>query len=220
MIEEIHAYLNWSKNLESVFYKEIKELLNSAKTKINEKIERYIREKEIIDQAEGIPKKEDKSPKSIQSFIRHFNIQSDKLKWENLTITFIDQERIKVSAAKHMRIYHFSELGFKYKKIIIKEPDTIWITFKILAKLLPKFDNGIQLINTNIEKFKKNISVLRKRLNVFIGLNDDPFYPYYRKEKKDGRPELVQGYKPKFRLLYKCTDKNELNEEYDINIGE
>jgi hypothetical protein len=96
---------------------------------------------------------------------------------QDIEMTFIDDEIIKIKVRDISRVYNFAELGFKNRRN--GRPNRIWDVFRELA------DNGGWLSITRnslprgtSKSLNTALSSLRRLLNAFMGLEGDPFLPY------------------------------------------
>ncbi|MDD5530571.1 MAG: HEAT repeat domain-containing protein [bacterium] len=131
-------------------------------------------------------------------------------KWEDVTIQFISDESIKISANEVSKEFHYTEIGFKdNRKGIV--PDSQWKVLQYLAKCggtiswnfedakeyggynytIPK-DEIPKPTNLKERKaFPKRIERLRKKLKTIMQLDGDPFENYIK----------VKSYKSKFTII-------------------
>jgi len=113
------------------------------------------------------------------------------LRWEEITIIFTSNEAVRIKARQISKIYTFAELGFKDGRKG-DTPDSRWRIFKEgfarhEGEISYQTDDVTQNTRDNLKAVVKDI---RKRLKVFMDLDDDPFYPYRKR----------QAYKTKFSL--------------------
>lgn len=112
------------------------------------------------------------------------------LSWGDVSIRFLDEESVEIRAGgKPLGAKRFSVLGFENKKT--KRPNTLWITLLALGRKDGELSWNTKDHSGGITfEEKKNISLLRKRLNNLFEIFDDPFYPY----------EKEKAYKAKFAI--------------------
>lgn len=107
-------------------------------------------------------------------------------KWEEVTITFISNESIRIKAGKVSKKFHFSEIGFGDRRSADK-PNKIWEYFHALAQLSGELswddplDLGGRPVDINRDVAQKRLSILRKTLQTIVGIEDNPFYTYRKK---------------------------------------
>jgi len=107
-------------------------------------------------------------------------------KWEEVTITFISNESIRIKAREVSKKFHFSEIGFGDRRSADK-PNMIWKYFHALAQLSGELawddplDLGGRPVDIDRDVAQKRISVLRKTLQTIVGIKDDPIYTYRKK---------------------------------------
>ena len=112
------------------------------------------------------------------------------LRWEEVTITFISDDSIKVEARGHTEKYTFAEIGFKDRRKG-DLPDTRWGTLKTIAEHEGEVPWKANLTQEQRHQLKKIVSDLRKRLKALMQIDDDPFEPY----------RTANAYKTKFKLI-------------------
>ena len=112
----------------------------------------------------------------------------ENLRWEEVTITFISNDVIRVSARRKKRDYHFAKIGFEDGRKA-ERPDTRWLVLKRLAEL-GEISWRADVDQKTRDKAKSAIRDIRPRLRRLIDISDDPFHKYKKKH----------GYKPKFTL--------------------
>lgn len=110
--------------------------------------------------------------------------------WQEISIEFISNDSIKISAKDVAKKYTYAEIGFKDARKI-DSPDSIWKFFKKgFASHNGEINWKTDMPKENKNNLKKVVSQLRKRLRAVIEIEDDPFYLYYK----------VKGYKTKFNI--------------------
>ena len=113
------------------------------------------------------------------------------LRWEEVSMTLVSDEVIKVRARKQLSEYRFDQIGFKNEKN--GKPNILWWFLRALAQKGGElsWDNagryGTQL---NQNQVQSNVKRLRKSLREFMAIKDDPFYPYKK----------VKAYQTRFTL--------------------
>jgi len=112
--------------------------------------------------------------------------------WEDVVFKVINDEEIEVSINKENKRCGYKEMGFANQRTKNNPPIAAWgILTKAFAvgKGTISWDSDIDEKDT----LKQHISAIRKKLKKFIGINDDPLYPW-----KPG-----SGYKLKIRIYDK-----------------
>jgi len=134
-----------------------------------------------------------KNPKNIV-YENPFKKMKD-LKWSEISIEFLSNEEVKITARGKNKRYLFNELGFKNEKQ--NKPTKPWIVMLALAKY-GQIDWNLpsrELDERGRNKIQSDISAIRKRLKEFFSIpNEDPFFPY------QGKREKFKSYKPKFMI--------------------
>lgn len=122
-------------------------------------------------------------------------------KWEQITIQFIDNENIKITAPYYFKyISDYTQMGFKDKKKLC--PNAQWRFLQLLSlrkghlswKDLTEKPEAIKQedIEKLINQAKKRKQFLSKKLKEYFQINEDPFYDYRKKD----------AYEVKFNLLH------------------
>ena len=114
--------------------------------------------------------------------------------WEEITITFVSNESIRIKARDVTRTYPFSQIGFRDHRRIDK-PNSIWKLFDVLSTMnghldWKALDRRGRTVHVDQKQIQKRISILRKLLQNLIGLSDDPFYPYRKRKAYEARFSL------------------------------
>src|SRR5262249_19532987 len=131
------------------------------------------------------------------------------LGWEEVTIRFVSDTAVQIRAGDVSRDYTFAEAGFKDGRSAEK-PDKLWLLLRVFARvdgeltreMLQKLAENPGRPPAPVKKLAENIGrapaavktavkELRKRLCALVGIDDDPFHPYWK----------VKAYKVKFTLL-------------------
>src|SRR5262249_43604248 len=121
------------------------------------------------------------------------------LRWNEVTITHISCNSVRIEARGIKKMYSYEEMGFKYGRRA-DQPDQRWEILYELAKQKGQLSRSSGVGTKVRGAAKAAIKDIRKRLCVLMGIADDPFHPY-RQE---------QGYRTKFKLkneAYQPTDK-------------
>lgn len=113
-------------------------------------------------------------------------------KWDDVTIQFISDESIKISAKGVSKEFNYAEIGFKDNRRGVV-PDNQWKVLQHLAKCNGEISWKSETESLkDFPKFPKRIEILRKRLKDIMGIDEDPFYPY----------KEIKSYKSKFKIEY------------------
>lgn len=121
-------------------------------------------------------------------------------KWEDITIQFIDDENIRITAPDYFKYKaNYTEMGFKDKKKLC--PNIQWKFLHFLSlrkgylswKSLAEERNAMKQkdIEKLINQAKKRKQLLSEKLKEYFQINEDPFYDYRKKN----------AYEVKFNLL-------------------
>jgi hypothetical protein len=114
----------------------------------------------------------------------------DDLRWDEVTLVFTSDSAIRVQAREKRTVYTFCQMGFQDARSG-DIPDDQWKTLRSFAvRDQEEFQELASRVRPDMN-LKKQVSVIRKRLQAIFGIDDDPFHPY-RKSK---------AYRPKFRVL-------------------
>lgn len=126
--------------------------------------------------------------------------------FNNITIKFIDPEKVLISVRGIKHEITFTDMGFENTKT--KKPNIQWNLLKILA------DYGGEItINDPVanEKIKKQKSILGQKLQSYFSLDYDPFYPYNDSIEKRGN-----SYKIKALLIPPIANKSKQKTDQSI----
>jgi hypothetical protein len=113
-------------------------------------------------------------------------------KWNEVSFTITSNEAVTISIDGRFKRYNFAELGFKDgRKGDV--PNSLWNVFiNGFGRTRGEISWTENPLKQNeINKLKTTVGRIRKALNEFSGLSEDPFYSY-RKVKK---------YKLKFKMI-------------------
>lgn len=110
-------------------------------------------------------------------------------KWKNITIKFIDDDNVKITAKGKEHPEHYKKMGFAGKG---NRSSVLWVFLKILAKY---YGEIVSSDPDAKDKFKKQKELLSGKLEDYFGLDySDAFYPF----KTEGKNE--KSYRTKFNL--------------------
>lgn len=134
----------------------------------------------------------------------------DGLKWDEITIKFIDGYNVKIKVRDNVYNKDYKEMGFDDSKT--KKPNTQWELLKILSKTR----GSITWKDSEAtRKNKKKKQLLSEGLKNYFQINDDPFNKYKK----------ISGYEIKIELLPDSegylgkTSKDNDNKEDDDDLG-
>jgi hypothetical protein len=131
-------------------------------------------------QAQGqVPKQPEHTPGKSRVSARF--PAPEGLTWKEVTIAFVSNDSIRVSAHSKSKRFTFAEAGFKDgRKGDL--PDTLWDILRVLARHGGEVDRGSKTSQKVKGQMKAAIKEIRKRLKALVGIADDPFYPYREKQ--------------------------------------
>lgn len=110
-------------------------------------------------------------------------------KWENITIKFIDDDRVHILVQGKSHAAHYSEMGLEGKG---GKPSVLWIFLRVLAM----YAGEIKATDPKaVDTYKKQKQSLSNALEAYFGIDFDPFYPFQMKGKTN------KTYRVKFALL-------------------
>lgn len=114
------------------------------------------------------------------------------LRWEQIAMQFVTAETVRISAHGVEGRYTAAEMGFKDKRSREASPNSRWCILRdIFAPTRGEVSYKTHMSEKDRGRLKKAVSDIRKQLQVFFGITNDPFYHY----------QDVKSYKTKFRLL-------------------
>jgi hypothetical protein len=111
------------------------------------------------------------------------------LRWEEISIVFISNDAIRITARDVSQVFTFAEAGFADKRKGDR-PDERWVLLLGLARCHGEVTWASEGGPSRKTAGPKSISVLRGRLKALLGINTNPFQNY-RKAK---------GYKARFKI--------------------
>jgi hypothetical protein len=110
-------------------------------------------------------------------------------KWKNITIKFIDDDNVEITAKGKEHTENYKGMGFAGKK----DASVLWLFLKILAKYYGEIVSSDPDAN---DKFKKQKELLSEKLENYFRLDyADPFHPF----QIEGKSE--KSYRTKFQLI-------------------
>lgn len=100
------------------------------------------------------------------------------LKWEDVKIVFRSNVMLRVTVGDVSEKYMFGELGFRDgRKVDL--PDTRWAILKLLAKHDGKLSWESVPDRKTANRVQAAIKDIRRRLELLMGIEEDPFHPYH-----------------------------------------
>jgi len=115
--------------------------------------------------------------------------QFENLQWDEVTFNIITNESIQITARGHKEEYSYQEIGFKDKRTSGKHSQ-LWNTLLLFGNLEGQIDWESSDKLRELKNIKKEVSDIGKKLRIFLGINDKPFYTYSKS----------RGYQTKFRF--------------------
>ncbi|MFA7327964.1 MAG: hypothetical protein WC081_00440 [Candidatus Ratteibacteria bacterium] len=115
--------------------------------------------------------------------------------WNNIHIEFISEEEVIIRIGKEQQVKKFWEMGFVDKRKSGYYPDFSWILLGDLATFNGEITGGEEekpgKVGGPTYQGKKMFSQLRKKLQDYFHIKDDPFEPYKK----------THSYKTKFWII-------------------
>ena len=99
------------------------------------------------------------------------------LKWEDISVTFLDGHNVRIVAKETNVTANYKEMGFEDSRTL--NPDSQWAFLRILANSDGAISWQDSVANDTAKKKKQ---LLSETLKDYFGISEDPFYPY--KERK------------------------------------
>ena|SRR3989344_4458054 len=124
--------------------------------------------------------------------------------WENITMQFLDDEKVFIKAYKYEYTADYKEFGCKDRRN--QKPDLQWILLRILSKNRGEISWKSAEAKDNIKKLKERLS---KKLKYYFAIDYDPFWPY-----KSGK-----SYKIKITLLPVPIEKDKDSTQKENELG-
>lgn len=146
---------------------------NNAYWEFNKAIDVLI---DRVPAVENAAKKEAPRRKKTQDIVR-FPSPPD-LRWKDVTIEFVSDQSVRVTALDKSRRYTFAEIGFKDGRRG-DMPDGRWAYLRLFAKMHGEIPPSTDLGAKIWRGVPKAVQDIRQRLQVFMGINEDPFMPYH-----------------------------------------
>ncbi len=114
----------------------------------------------------------------------------DGLRWNEVRITFVSDDAIRIEARAIFKRFHFAEIGFKDGRTPGR-PNRIWGLLSELAKRDGTIEPAAGRRYTGVQDAGKDaFKELRKCLRAIMSITDDPFFEYRK----------VKAYKTRFVL--------------------
>ena len=134
----------------------------------------------------------EKRPRSKegQEQIARFPSPKD-LKWEEVSMTFVSNETLEIRARGVVKKYHYAQIGFQDKRMV-DTPNGLWLFLKdVFASEYGEIAwEPSNLDPKRLKNAQQPVSRLRKLLKSAMGIEEDPFYPYWE----------VKAYRPRFSI--------------------
>jgi len=109
--------------------------------------------------------------------------------WEEVSMAFISNKAIKVRARGQLREYRFDQIGFENKRS--GKPNRLWFLLQVFGARGGQLSwQDLSSTGMTANQVQSNVKRLRKSLRKFMGIEDDPFYPYWK----------VKAYEAKFAI--------------------
>ncbi len=128
--------------------------------------------------------------------------------WNNITIRFIDSQKVSIRARQHEHETNYADMGFSDKRSA--KPDQQWALLHILAL------NGGEITWKTSEankNFKKTKGLLSKALQSYFSILEDPFYPYHSKTDDKAK----NSYKIRICIFGHENESDDKSEENSTN---
>lgn len=110
-------------------------------------------------------------------------------KWESITIKFIDDDTVQMLSQGKTHTAHYKEMGLEGKG---GKPSVLWVFLRVLAMYSGEIKSNEEQAD---DKYKKQKQSLSDALEIYFGIDFDPFYPYQMKGKTN------RAYRVKFTLI-------------------
>jgi len=146
---------------------------------------------------EGLEKLSQKSPQ-ITGHKFPYKLPSGT-SWQQITITFLNEEQIEIEVYRFKHITDFKEMGMVGKGKL-PTPCEQWVFLRVLAKCYGE----LTIKDTEArDKYKKQKQALSNVLKDYFSIDYDPFYPYQSCHEKRGN-----SYKIKLVLIHPPPEKD------------
>jgi hypothetical protein len=143
-------------------------------------------------------------PSSRETPLRKFP-KMDGLGWEEVTIAFVSNDSVRITARGTSERFMFSDIGFRDGRKGDR-PDTQWNLLEWMALCGGELRWDDQRLRRQKTEAKHKIKIIRRRLRAVVQIDDDPFEPYQR----FGR------YKSKFIMIYRAYGQQVVDEDSPI----
>jgi hypothetical protein len=124
----------------------------------------------------------------FEDFIKKFP-KIDSLKWNEVKITFISKDSLKITAREKKETFTFSQIGFEDKRKG-DLPNKLWELLYLFAENKGIIDWSSDTSENLKRNMITNINRLSKQLKIIMQLKENPFYPY----------KQFKNYKSKFEI--------------------
>jgi hypothetical protein len=99
----------------------------------------------------------------------------EKTTWEDITISFISDERVQVQNGTRVQTFNYAELGFADRRS--GKPNQAWELLRALAETGGVIPNSVRNGYDFLSK-EKQIQRLRSALKMHFGISSDPIPRY------------------------------------------
>lgn len=130
----------------------------------------------------------------------------DGLRWSEVTITFVSNDSVRITARDRSETYTFAQLGFVDRRKGDR-PDLVWEFFHGVAKAGGELAwSGSRAASPELQKKAPSyFKAIRQRLRAVFSIEDDPFESYKK----------AKAYRPKFKLLTTAYEQHDPRGEDD-----
>ena len=97
----------------------------------------------------------------------------DRLTWNDILITFIEPESVRIKARGKSETFTYDAMGFKNRNLVNAKPNKVWDTLRTLA-IVTNTDKTLTDALPPQTDFKRRVSRLRDALKHFFGIKDNP----------------------------------------------
>jgi hypothetical protein len=117
-------------------------------------------------------------------------------KWEDVTISFLTDDLVRIEIGQFLCKLTFVEMGFKDNRRGDR-PDSRWAILRELAAV-GEISWNVEIEESTRDKTKNAIKDIRKRLRAVFDTDDDPFFDY----------RAERAYRPRFKLFDKRPNQD------------
>jgi hypothetical protein len=118
--------------------------------------------------------------------------------WADVSIRFLSDFRIQITALKWSEPLNFAEAGFEDARNEV--PNLAWKVLRDLAIKSGELQRptGPGAERKRLVRLEKSVEAIRKRFKQLFGIDDDPFFPYRE----------VKCYRTKFKISFPTAERN------------